>query len=161
MKREKMSVEQFKEILNAFYTKNTSKMHMGVRLVSENMLHMEYLSDIPEYYKTSLCRKVLRYVAETALKGTFEIDGLASSCSFCEMENGDPKSFASNVEWSFDYNGELINVTIDPSGKEVYYYDKYSKEIWHTNIPYGVHWTQVTGKIDIISMFEDFKLGRV
>ena len=161
MKREKMTVEQFKEILNAFYTNDTARMHTGVRLVSQNMLHREYLSDIPEYYKTSLCRKVLRYVAQTALSGTFEIDGLASSCSFCEMENGEPKSFGSNIEWSFDYRGQLINVTIDSKGKEVYYYDKYSKEIWHTEIPYGVHWNQITGKVDIISMFEDFKLGRV
>ena len=161
MKREKMSLEVFTEILNAFKSGDIPKMHMGVRLVAENILHKKYLEDIPEYYKTSLCRKVLRYVAETALKGTFEIDGLSTSCSFCEMENGDPKSFGSNIEWSFDYRGQFINVTIDPNGKEVYYYDKYSKEIWHTNIPQGVHWTQVTGKVDIVSMFEDFKLGRI
>lgn len=159
---QKMEQKQFSEILNAFNSKrNSALIHMGVRLVAHNDLDLDYLSEIPSFLKASLCRKVLRYVAETALSGTFEIDGLASSCDFCEFENGDPKSFGSNFEWSFDYKGQLINVTIDPNGKEVYYYDKYSKEIWHTNIPYGVHWTTVPGKIDIVSMFEDFKIGRV
>ena len=155
-----MTKERFNEILNAFNTNNESFIHMGIRLVAQDDLNMDYLSEIPHYMKASLCRKALRYVAQTALKGTFEIDGLAYSCSFYEMEHGEPKSFGSNVEWSFDYKGDLINVTIDSNGREVYYYDKYSKEIWHTEIPFGVHWTQTQGKIDIVSMFEDFKLGR-
>lgn len=159
--KQKMTQEQFNNILVAFQTnKNDALIHMGVRLVAGNDLHLDYLSEIPEYLKTSLCRKVLRYVAQTALNGTFDLDGLASSCGFCEMVDGHSKSFANNVEWSFNHKGELINVTIDPKGKEVYYYDKYSKEIWHTEIPYGVHWITTSGKVDLISMFEDFDLNR-
>lgn len=159
--KQKMTKEEFDDILIAFQTgKNEALIHMGVRLVAGNDLHLDYLSEIPEYMKTSLCRKVLRYVAKTALSGTFEIDGLASSCNFCEMEDGYAKSFANNVEWSFNHKGKLINVTIDSEGDEVYYYDKYSNEIWHCEIPYGVHWTQTSGKVDIVRMFEDFDLNR-
>ena len=159
--KEKMPKEQFSKILNSFNSGNLAFIHMGVRLVAQNGLNLDYLSEIPDYMKRSLCRKVLRYVAKTALSGTFDIDGLASSCNFCEFENGDSKSFGSNIEWSFNYKGQLINVTIDPNGKEVYYYDKYSKEIWHTDMPpYGLHWMTTPGKVDIIRMFEDFKIGR-
>ena len=157
--KEKMTVDQFNAILIDLESgEDTPRTHMGVRMVSENTLDIDYLSEIPEYMKTSLCRKVLRYVAKTALKGTMEIDGLASSCSFCAMENGHAVSFGSNVEWSFNHKGELINVTIDSKGKKVYYYDKYFKELYHCEIPYGVHWTQVTGRIDLIGIFEHWDL---
>lgn len=156
--KQKMLMKQFNEILVALESgKDIAKAHMGVRLVAGDDLSCDYLSEIPHYAKSSLCRKVLRYVAKTALKGTFELDGLASG-TFCAMENGDAVSFGSNVEWSFDHKGDLINVMIN--GKEVYYYDKYFKEIWHTEIPYGVHWTLSAGRFDLVRMFEDFDLNR-
>lgn len=158
--KQKMSKEQFNEILIALESdENVAKAHMGVRLVAGDDLSLDYLSEIPHYMKASLCRKVLRYVAKTALKGTFDLDGLAYG-TFCTMENGHSVSFASHVEWSFDHKGELINVAIDCDGKSVYYYDKYSREIWHCEIPYGCHWTQTSGKVDIVRMFEDFDLNR-
>lgn len=157
--KEKMTVDQFNTMLVDLESgKDTPHAHMGVRIVAGNSLDLDYLSEIPSYMKASLCRKVLRYVAKTALKGTMEIDGLASSCSFCAMEDGHAVSFGSNVEWSFNHKGELINVTIDSKGKEVYYYDKYSKELYHCEIPYGVHWTQSTGRIDLIGIFEHWDL---
>lgn len=158
--KEKMTVDQFNAILvDLEQMKDSPAAHMGVSIVAGyTALDMDYMSEIPSYMKASLCRKVLRYVAKTALKGTMEIDGLASSCGFCAMENGHAVSFGSNVEWSFNHKGELINVTIDSKGKEVYYYDKYSKELYHCEIPYGVHWTQVTGRIDLIGIFERWDL---
>jgi len=158
--KEKMTVDQFNAILvDLEQMKDSPAAHMGVSIVAGyTALDMDYMSEIPSYMKASLCRKVLRYVAKTALKGTMEIDGLASSCSFCAMENGHAISFGSNVEWSFNHKGELINVTIDSKSKEVYYYDKYFKELYHCEIPYGVHWTQVTGRIDLIGIFEHWDL---
>jgi hypothetical protein len=74
------------------------------------------------------------------------------------MSNGDPVSFGSTTEWSFDHKGQLINVTIDSTGDSVYFYDKYSKELWHCEIPYGCHWTTPAGRIDIVKMFEHWDL---
>lgn len=154
----KMTTEEFSKYLNAFSEGQTPLIHAAIALVASVDLYSDELSDIPRYMKVSLTRKVLRYVAKTALKGTFEIDGLSVSCSFCEMANGNPVSFGSTIEWSFDHNGELINVTIDSKGDVVYYYDKYSEELWHCDIPYGCHWTTVQGKSEIVQMFEHWDL---
>jgi len=159
MKR-KMTIEQFDEILKGLNEGNQVKILQAIGMIAEGTLSSDYLSEIPRYMKASLGRKVLRHIAKVALSGTFEIDGLAASVPFCQMKNGNPVSFASNVEWSFNHKGQLINVTIDSKGDEVYYYDKYSKEIWHTEIPYGCHWTEPLGKADIVRMFEDFDLNR-
>lgn len=154
----KITEEEFSKYLNAFSEGNTPLIHGAITLVTNDDLYSDRLSDIPRYMKASLIRKVLRYVAQTALKGTFEIDGLSVSCSFCEMSNGDPVSFGSVTEWSFNHKGQLINVTIDSTGDVVYYYDKYSKELWHCDIPYGCHWTTIVGRIDIVRMFEHWDL---
>lgn len=68
--KNKMSQEQFDQILIALESdKNQHLAHMGVRLVAGNDFDRDYLSEISHYAKASLCRKVLRYVAKTALKG--------------------------------------------------------------------------------------------
>jgi hypothetical protein len=154
----KITEEEFSKYLNAFAEGNIALIHGAITLVTNDGLYSERLSDVPRYMKSSLIRKVLRYVAKTALKGTFEIDGLSVSCSFCEMANGDPVSFGSTTEWSFDHKGQLINVTIDSTEDVVYYYDKYSQELWHCDIPYGCHWTTLVGRIDIVKMFEHWDL---
>lgn len=130
----------------------------AIRLVTSGAIVAYYTSEIDIYRKKSLIRKVLRYVAKTSLKGTFEIDGLSVSCAFCEMANGDPVSFGSTTEWSFDHKGELINVTIDSTGDFVYYYNKYSEELWHCEIPFGCHWTTPEGRVTIVQMFEHWDL---
>lgn len=155
-----MTVKQFDEILVGLNEGNQPKVIMAISMIAEGTLSSDYLSEIPRYMKASLGRKVLRHIAKVALSGTFEIDGLAASIPFCQMKNGNPVSFSSNIEWSFDHKGELINVIIDFKEHEVYYYDKYFKEIWHCEIPYGCHWTEPSGKTDIVSMFEDFDLNR-
>ena len=158
--RQKMTIEQFDEILVGLNEGNQPKIMVAISMIAEGTLDSDYLSEIPRYMKASLGRKVLRYIAKVALSGTFEIDGLAASVPFCEMRDGNPVSFASNVEWSFDHTGQLVNVTINSKGDEVYYYDRYSKEIWHCEIPYGCHWMEPSGKADIVRMFEDFDLNR-
>ena len=150
----KITTEQFSQYLNAFAEGNASLIHGAITLVTNDDLYSDRLSDVPRYMKASLIRKVLRYVAKIALRGTFEIDGLSVACSFCEMSNGDPVSFGSVTEWSFDYKGELVNVTIDYTEDVVYYYNKRFEELWHCDIPYGCHWTTIPGRVDIVRMFE-------
>ena len=154
----KITTEEFSKYLNAFSEGQTLLIHAAITLVTNDDLYSDRLSDIPRYMKSSLIRKVLRYVAKTALKGTFEIDGLSVSCAFCEMANGDPVSFGSTTEWSFNHKGQLINVTIDSTGDSVYFYDKYSEELWHCEIPFGCHWTTAAGRADIVRIFEHWDL---
>jgi hypothetical protein len=161
--KEKMTVDQFNAILvDLEQMKDSPAAHMGVRLVAGNDLDLDYLSEIPSYMKASLCRKVLRYVAKTALKGTMEIDGLASSCGFCAMENGHAVSFGSLTEWSF-YSRRLnktITVEINQdkdsfSARIVRFYDKERSLLMEVEPWTGCHWTQVTGRIDLMGYFDD------
>lgn len=161
-----MTMEQFNDILVAFQTgKNDALIHMGIRLVSENNLHLDYLSEIPEYMKTSLCRKVLRYVAQIALHGTMEIDGLASSCSFCEMEKGYPVSFGNLSYWSFWSHrlNKRIEVSIEISEEECFqsrtakFYDYEHNLLMEVELWLGCHWTQSTGRIDLMHYFDDVR----
>ncbi len=162
----KMTKEQFNDILVAFQTgKNDVLIHMGVRLVAGNDLHLDYLSEIPEYMKTSLCRKVLRYIAQTALKGTMEIDGLASSCSFCEMKNGNAVSFGNLNYWSFWSHrlNKRIDVEILISEEECFqartakFYDYEHNLLMEVELWSGCHWTQSTGRIDLMKYFDDVR----
>ena len=161
--KEKMTVDQFNAILiDLEKVKESSLAHTGVRLVTGNNLDLEYLSEIPSYMKTSLCRKVLRYVAKTALRGTLELDGLASSCGFCAMENGDAVSFGSMTKWSFFSNrlNKTIMVEINQdkdsfSARVARFYDEKRNLLMEVEIWSGCHWTQVTGRIDLVQHFED------
>ena len=154
----KITTEEFSKYLNAFSEGQTPLIHAAITLVTNDDLYSDRLSDIPRYMKSSLIRKVLRYVAKTALKGTFEIDCLSVSCAFCEMANGNPVSFGSTTEWSFNHKGQLINVTIDSTGDSVYFYDKYSEELWHCEIPFGYHWATAAGRANIVRIFEHWDL---
>ena len=161
--KEKMTVDQFNAILvDLEQMKNSPAAHTGIRLVSENTLDIDYLSGIPSYMKTSLCRKVLRYVAKTALKGTMEIDGLASSCRFCAMENGYAVSFGSLTKWSFFSHrlNKTITVEINQnddsfSAKVAKFYNEDKNLLMEVELWSGCHWTQSVGRIDLISYFDD------
>ena len=161
--KEKMTVDQFNAILvDLEQMKDSSAAHMGVRLVAENCLNLDYLSEISRYAKTSLCRKVLRYVAKTALRGTMEIDGLASSCSFCAMENGDAVSFGSLTEWSFfsyrlkkTIKVEIVSDEDSFSARVVRFYDEKRNLLMEVEPWTGLHWTLSTGRIDLMSYFDD------
>lgn len=161
--KEKMTVDQFNAILIDLESgEDTPYTHMGVRMVSENTLNIDYLSEIPEYMKTSLCRKVLRYVVKTTLKGTMEIDGLASSCSFCAIENGHAVSFGSLTKWSFFSHRLKKTITVEInqdedsfSARVVKFYDENRKLLMEVEPWSGCHWTQSTGRIDLMSYFDD------
>ena len=158
-----MTVDQFNAILVDLEKGVDSPLsHMGVRLVAGDDLSCDYLSEIPHYAENSLCRKVLRYVAKTALKGTFELDGLASSCGFCAMENGDAVSFGSMTQWSFfshrlkkTIKVEIVSDEDSFSARVARFYDEKRNLLMEVEIWPGCHWTLPTGRIDLISHFDD------
>jgi len=162
--KEKMTVDQFNAILvDLEQMKDSPTAHMGVSIVAGyTALNIDYMSEIPSYMKASLCRKVLRYVAKTALKGTMEIDGLASSCSFYAMENGHAVSFGSLTEWSFFSHRLKKTITVEINQDEnsfstrvVRFYDKERNLLMEVEPWTGCHWTQSTGRIDLMGYFDD------
>jgi hypothetical protein len=161
----KITKEQFNDILVAFQINDQRYIHLGVQMVANNRLSEDYFSEVPEYMKSSLCRKVLRYVAQTALRGTMEIDGLASSCSFCEMKNGHPVSFGGLNYWSFwsQRLNKKINVEILISEEECFqprtakFYDYEHNLLMEVEIWQGCHWTQSIGRIDLMGYFDDVR----
>lgn len=155
--RKKMTTEEFDSYLNSFRENNVPMIHAAIRMVTSGGIFLDYTSDIDRYRKQSLIRKVLRYVAQTALKGTMEIDGLAFSGAFYEMKNGDAVSFGDSLEWSFFSNilKETIYVEIDDKDEIARYYDgkhnlRMEVAIWH-----GCHFYQPAGRIDLMLFFDD------
>lgn len=162
--KEKMTVDQFNAMLiDLEQIKDSPAAHMGVSIVAGySALDMDYMSEIPSYMKASLCRKVLRYVAKTALKGTMEIDGLAYSCGFYAMENGHTVSFGSITKWSFFSRrlNKTITVEINQdensfSARVAKFYDENRNLLMEVEPWSGCHWTQSIGRIDLISHFDD------
>ena len=153
----KMSVEEFDGYLNSFKENNVPMIHGAIRMVAD--LSSDYLSEIDKYRKKSLIRKVLRYVAQTAIKGTMDIDNLALSCSFHEMKDGEAVSFGDLLEWSFFSHRlkETIHVEIDQEGKVARYYDNKHNLRMEANIWHGCHFYQSTGRIDIMHHFDDVR----
>lgn len=160
----KYTTKEFDRYLLAFEKGNTIWMNNAVRLVTSRALWSELCEDISDYRKQSLVRKVLRYVAQTALRGTFEIDGLSVSQSFCEMKDGDPVSFGTLRKWSFwSYRlNQTINVEI-VSDKDAFsvkvakFYDNNHELLMETEIWQGCHWTEITGRVDLVQHFEDIR----
>ena len=155
----KITKEEFNSYLNSFSENNVPMIHGAIRVLTSGAIFSDYTSEIDEYHKKSLIRKVLRYVANTALKGTMEIDGLALSCSFHEMKDGEVVSFGDSLEWSFFSHRlkETINVEIDAENKIVRYYDskhnlRMTEDIWQ-----GCHYYQPTGRIDLMNYFDDIR----
>lgn len=153
-----MTTEEFDSYLNSFKENNVPMIHGAIRMVT-GCLDSDYLSEIDKYRKHSLIRKTLRYVAQTALKGTMEIDGLALSCSFHEMKDGDAVSFGDLLEWSFFSHRlkETIYVEIDREGKIARYYDSKHNLRMEINIWQGCHFYQSTGRIDLMHYFDDIR----
>lgn len=156
----KMTTEEFDGYLNSFKENNVPMMHSAVRMVTSGAIFLNLTSEISKYRKQSLIRKVLRYVADTALKGTMEIDGLALSCSFHEMKDGDAVSFGNLLEWSFYSHRlkETVYVEINPKdGKVARYYDSKHNLRMEVNIWQGCHFYQSTGRIDLMHYFDDVR----
>lgn len=154
-----MTTEEFDSYLNSFSENNVPIIHAAIRMVTSGGIFLDYTSDIDRYRKQSLIRKVLRYVAQTALRGTMEIDGLAFSGAFYEMKNGDTISFGDPLEWSFFSNRlkETIYVEIDDKDEIARYYDskhnlRMEVAIWH-----GCNFYQPAGRIDLMFYFDDIR----
>ena len=154
-----MTVEEFDSYLNSFSENNVPMIHGAIRMVTSGAIFLDLTSEISKYRKQSLIRKVLRYVAQTAIKGTMEIDGLAISCSFHEMKDGEAVSFGKALEWSFYSHRlkETIHVEIDQKGKIARYYDNKHNLRMEVTIWQGCHFCQSTGKIDLMHYFDDIR----
>lgn len=88
----KITIEEFNEVLNSFSTENKEIQIKGVQMVTSGLFSTKF-SDIPDYYKKSLIRKVLRCVAKTALTNIEELNNLAYQGAFYEMKNGEQVLF--------------------------------------------------------------------
>ena len=149
-----MTKEEFTELLNAFQPEGSTILkHMAVRMVTSNNMYNGYLEDIPDYMKKSLMRKVLRYVAKTAISGTFEIDGLSVSCSFCEMQDGYPVSFGSHTSWSFYSNVLKKTIYVEVKDNKAKYYNEHYMCLGTMDIS-NIHSNTISGKVDIVEDFE-------
>lgn len=88
----KMTEEEFNKILNSYNTEDEELQIEGILLVTTK-LNSSYLSDIPNYYKNSLIRKVLRYVAKTAMSDIDKLNKIAYLGAFYEMKDGEQVLF--------------------------------------------------------------------
>lgn len=153
----KYTTEQFREMLNAFNENNTVMMNNAVCLVTSRGLWSELCADISDYHKQSLVRKVLRYVAQTALRGTMEIDGLSQSCNFHEMQDGESVSFGTDEKWSFHSHRTNSKVVVEVNGETAKFYNEDHVLLMETEIWDGCHWYTATGRIDLMHYFDDVR----
>lgn len=153
MQTTKMTKEEFRQYLNSFSENKMSFMLASVSLVIEGHLwKSSQYSEIPEYMKKSLGRKVARFLLQTGINGTFEADGLAQSCSFVEMELGYPVSFGKNSEWTFTSNiAGKVRVLIFKDS--VGYYNPNGDTLLKVSIPYGCDPYTPTGKRELVELF--------
>lgn len=154
MKTTKMTKEEFNQYLNSFTENKRHLMMASVNLILEGHLwKSEYYSEIPEFMKKSLARKVARFLVQTGIKGTFEADGLAQSCSFAEMELGHPISFGKSNDWTFtsDVAGKVQVLIFKDS---VGYYNRNGETLLKVSIPYGCDPYNAQGRIELVQLFE-------
>lgn len=149
----KMTKEEFSQYLNSFNENNMSLMLASVTLIIEGHLGKEYYSEIPEFMKKSLGRKVARFIAETGVKGTFDADGLAQSCSFVKMDKGYPVSFGKENEFTF-YSDLAQTVRVLIFKDYVSYYNLHGSVLLRTDIPYGCYPYNHTGRRELVELFE-------
>ena len=153
MKTTKMTKEEFRQYLNSFSENKMAFMLASVTLVIEGHLwRSSQYSEIPEFMKKSLGRKVARFLVQTGIKGTFEADGLAQSCSFVEMELGHPVSFGKNNDWTFtsDVAGKVQVLIFKDS---VGYYNRNGETLLKVSIPYGCDPYTSIGRRELVELF--------
>lgn len=155
MKTTKMTKEEFSQYLNSFSENKRNFMMASVNLIIEGHLwKSEYYSEIPEFMKKSLGRKVARFLVQTGIEGTFEADGLAQSCSFVEMEMGHPVSFGKSSDWTFtsDLAGKVQVLIFKDS---VGYYNRNGETLLKVSIPYGCDPYNLQGRVELVKLFEE------
>lgn len=151
----KISEERINEMLNAFTNDDRITCNEVVNcFVSGALWTSEYFSEVPVYKKKSLARKAARYIAQTALKGSFEADGLAQSCSFVEMEDGNPVSFGKASDWSFtsESAGKVRVLVFKDS---VGYYNPNGDTLLKVSVPYGCDPYNLQGRVELVKLFEE------
>lgn len=152
----KISEERINEMLNAFTNGDQVTCNEVVNcFVSGALWLSKYFSEVPMYKKHSIARKAARYIAQTALKGSFEVDGLAASCSFCEMEAGYPKTLGDPKCFTFQSKGNKITCILeDTDNKQSAVFTDHNgfvqkvlklDRIYHTSVD----------RVDLVHMFED------
>lgn len=154
MKTTKMTKEEFSQYLNSFSENKRNLMMASVNLVIEGHLwKSEYYSEIPDYMKKSLGRKVARFLVQTGIEGTFEADGLAQSCNFADMEGGYPTSFGKASDWTFtsDLAGKVQVLIFKDS---VGYYNRNGETLLKVSIPYGCDPYNMQGRVELVQLFE-------
>ena len=155
MQTTKMTKEEFRQYLDSFTENKMALMLASVTLIIEGHLwRSPQYSEIPEFMKKSLGRKVARFLLQTGVNGTFEADGLACSCSFVEMELGYPVSFGKSSEWTFtsDIAGKVRVLIFKDS---VGYYNPNGDTLLKISIPYGCDPYTPTGRRELVELFAD------
>lgn len=155
MKTTKMTKEEFRQYLNSFSENKRNLMMASVNLIIEGHLwKSEYYSEIPEFMKKSLSRKVARFLVQIGIEGTFEADGLAQSCGFVEMELGHPVSFGKSSDWTFtsDVAGKVQVLIFKDS---IGYYNRNGETLLKVSVPYGCDPYTPTGRRELVELFED------
>lgn len=155
MKATKMTKEQFSQYLNSFSENKRHLMMASVNLVIEGLLwKSEYYSEIPDYMKKSLGCKVARFLVQTGIEGTFEADGLAQSCNFAEMKDGDLISFGKASDWSFtsESAGKVRVLVFKDS---VGYYNPNGDTLLKVSVPYGCNPYNLQGRVELVKLFEE------
>lgn len=92
--------QQFSDYLLAAFREGGSEQYRlrAIDLVINGKLwFFESFRNIPDYMKTSLGRKVARYIAASALKGVDVINDLARKAGFDEFDKGYPVSFVEYI----------------------------------------------------------------
>lgn len=155
MQTTKMTKEEFNQYLNSFSENKMSFMLASVSLVIEGHLwKSSQYSEIPEYMKKSLGRKVARFLLQTGINGTFEADGLAQSCSFVEMKDGYPVSFGKVSDWTF--NSESAGkVRVLIFRNSVGYYNPNGDTLLKVSIPHGCDPYNSQGRVELVKLFEE------
>lgn len=152
----KISEERINEMLNAFTNGDKVTCNEVVNCFVCGALWLsKYFSEVPMYKKHSLARKAARYIAQTALKGSFEVDALAASCDFCEMEAGYPKTLGDPKCFTFQSKGNKITCILeDTDDKQSAVFTDHNGFVQKVLALDRIYHTSVD-RVDLVHMFED------
>jgi len=148
----RITEEQVQDLMEALDTNgHPGYITMAINALILNQFNSDYWKDIPTSMKSELVKKVLQYIASTALRGTIEIDGLARSCKFTDTPYSDPYNFT----FTLNENQQQIRVKAVPKAGLVHYYDANAGyEI--CNMPLDSYEGSLDEQIELIRSFETY-----
>lgn len=156
----KMNLDQFKAIMVEVENGNEVFSNWAVRCIISGELYSERFAEIPEEYKQSLCRKAFRSVAFRSSYGTLEATGVATSCGFHQMKNGnpvmidgfDPREFSFTFTCKYANDPEKIGrVECHREGKRVWFCK--GNHFWEERIDSSLSGMEAV--LDIVQKFEE------